>query len=322
MYSGFIEAFRYCCEHEDHHMVPKYHQDIELTMNLTREMTKDDFEKMIVYLMACDVYLNNHYFPKEDRFFNHEQIASDLQNQKEIYLKIGRASITRRTMRMLENQLKDVFDKQKLVREDLRKSLTLVTRLYQEELTNPREWKRLLAQHWDIKRIHEALANGLEDFEFNTCMFHPNNGTEYNEILEIFPEITSYLKTLVKSYFRTERSEIIRPGEQISPKATEQIQAVEGNSHALIKRSKFKYEYIIGSTNNVGLSINNDDVIFCEEIAMINESYQQKINQQMREIVKDAKPRSITFDKNNFVLKTVEQSMFKKIVNVYKNVHA
>lgn len=326
-YSGFLNVFKYCCEHEDHHMVPMNHQKIIIDADFHAEMTKEDVIQKITYLMACDMYLNNYFYEREDKFYSIAYEANILEEQIDDY----RSDMTkpktskeekmkiRRSWRNAAEKLKDIYAKKKLITEDLRRGLAKVTRLYEEELLKPRQWKKILDEVWgpiSDEKIEERVV-------FNPCMFHadPQTGEkDYHTIFMMFPQIKQHIKTLVKTSFRMEFDETCSIDTiQINPITTTTLDNT--TSHALIKRSKFKYQYIIANTSSITHEINNDDVIFCEEVKQIKNDYLKNIADQMRLIVKDAKPRSISFDKNTFVFKSTDQQLLKQIVSIYKNVH-
>lgn len=90
------------------------------------------------------------------------------------------------------------------------------------------------------------------------------------------------------------------------------------NAHTLIKISKFKYQYLVGTSAEVDKKINNRDIIFYDQLDTISDDYQDRITTQM----KDKVGKHIRHLKNGFTYKPNNEVELDEIVAIYTNAHA
>lgn len=92
------------------------------------------------------------------------------------------------------------------------------------------------------------------------------------------------------------------------------------NYHALIKLSRFTFEYIVGTKTHVDFNIGQKDLIFMEKIEQINPLYLEKIHKTMSSfIVADRKNKNgIKFNGHNFTYKKSQMITIDEIIRVYR----
>ena len=216
-------------------------------------------------------------------------------------------------------------------------------KLCEEEKVANRRWKKNIQENWnqeDIKRlvwkfrkINECRdCDGCEDCnlsyneddeiiisvsDYDTKFDNgPLSGYAFiQEVLRMYPDAYPDIKELIRTKFESERiiNEMIAPLIDINESKEAKMY------HSLIKKSKYKYEYIVET--DIDAKIKNHEIIFHESIDKVNEGYLSKINEQMSMFVKECPRKTITFSKNEFVFKTNEFVSLKTIIKFYRNLH-
>lgn len=90
------------------------------------------------------------------------------------------------------------------------------------------------------------------------------------------------------------------------------------NAHAIIKTSKFKYQYVIGTSSEVDKKLGEHDIIFHDQLNAIADDYQDRIATQMKDIV----GKHIRHLNNGFTYKPNNEVELDEIVAIYANAHA
>ena len=216
-------------------------------------------------------------------------------------------------------------------------------KLCREEKVTNRRWKKTIQENWnqeDIKRlvwkfrkINECRdCDGCEDCnlsyneddeitisvsDYDTKFDNgPLSGYVFiQEVLRMYSDAYPDIKELIRTKFESER--IIN--EMISPLIESKEAKKAKMYHSLIKKSKYKYEYIVGA--DIDAKTKNYEIIFHECIDKVNEGYPSRINEQMSMFVKECPRKTITFSNNEFVFKTNPNVSLKTIIKFYRNLH-
>lgn len=168
-----------------------------------------------------------------------------------------------------------------------------------------------MKNNWKVELV-DLYAEGHKEC-FSPCEFHSDEN-HINCLFEISPETTAGIKQLIRSEFRTE---------VVAPRTTDLIEvkpAVIPTSdhhlyHALIKRSRYKYEYLVGSS----IPVNGDDIVFIQTINNVKDKYLDNVHAAMRDIVSNEPRCGVTFNNNTFVFKPTATVSFEKIVRIYRH---
>jgi hypothetical protein len=101
--------------------------------------------------------------------------------------------------------------------------------------------------------------------------------------------------------------------------ATPDIQAkpLIVNAHALIKTSKFKYQYLVGTNAEVDKKLGNHDIIFHDQLDTITDDFQERITTKM----KDKVGKHIRHLNNGFTYKPNNEVELDEIIAIYATAH-
>ena len=136
-----------------------------------------------------------------------------------------------------------------------------------------------------------------------------------DQIFNVYPEAYLDIRELIRTKFRSER--VIN--ELISTNSIEQKREDTKIYHALIKKSKFKYEYIVGV--DIDNKICQYDIVFHESIVQVKDDYLINIHNTMSSFAKSYSKKSITFNDHEFVFKTNANISLNTIIKLYRNSH-
>ena len=219
-------------------------------------------------------------------------------------------------------------------------------KICEDEKVANRRWKKTIQENWnqeDIKRLvwkfrkinecrdcdgcEDCNLSYIEDDEITISVSDydtkfdngPLSGYAFiQEVLRMYPDAYLDIKELIRTKFKSERiiNDMLAPLTIVHE--SKEVKE-EKMYHSLIKKSKYKYEYIVGS--DLDANIKNHEIIFHECIDKVNEGYPAKINEQMSLFVKECPRKTITFSKNEFVFKTNPNVSLKTIIKFYRNLH-
>lgn len=312
------------CGHEDCDIDCRLlltHKAIDLGMVGHPDMTADDFVKLAVRWMVSEMFMNKHFFAREDIYERLLQSMTDLRDSSKRKVDELKSEGISREERMKCRRV-IIANKQKIdaikaqmnaITIDIERAVMKYTRLEKAELAKQRDWKDFVVKHWDPKLFCECEEAHI----YNACHFHADDSLK--TIVGGFPSIYANMKELMRSNFNQEYR--YEGGDMIEPIA-QQKSAARGFAHALVKRSKFKYEYLVGPADQVDAKVlHADTIIFIEDLPKVFDGYRQKIKDGMTIIVRENKSKRITFDQLTFVVKFDDSALFKKIVQIYKKAH-
>lgn len=181
-------------------------------------------------------------------------------------------------------------------------------RLSEKEKTTSRRWKKNIRENWDP----EAIAKVVSKFR------KPSGSNEdfIEEVLQLYPEAYLDIKELIRTKFKSER--VIN--EIVAPMTNAQKVEEAKMHHCLIQKSRYKFEYIVGS--DIDSKIKNHEIVFHDRIDKVNEDYVAKIESQMPLFAVKCPSKTITFSKTEFVYKTNNFVSLKTIIKFYRGLHA
>ena len=302
------------CDHEECTQLcsMKSHEDINLGIKFKKDMTPKEFIYMTVRSMIACIYMPIH-IAVEDKInpllieINRLSTkANELKNSIKVLQSTCcmNDSIQTELIKQHSIIIRKLRDIQKVTEAEhlvIRSLTNRLNRLAEIEFNMPREWKTYVLNHWNQSEI-EFYVEGHGESLIN-CEYHNNEDNHTKCVFKVFPEIKMNIDKLINTEFKTEGSEY-SPNEIIqsvpAPKCTQPIRLY----HALIKRSKFKYEYIVGNS----IPTNGDDIIFMTIINKIKDGYLDYIHMEMHKIVSVEPKRGVTFNNNTFVLRSTAKT--------------
>ena len=322
-----------------------------MELTLSTQMTTDEFIDIICNLMKDALYIPFDYIKAQEiyRLVDEEnKVKKNLDTAYSMSKFIGSKILQQSSGSMLGdlNQKFDFYQNeidlnqaaQKVLNETICKKyseydkiLPFYNKLYEKEKITSRRWKKHIKQHWDPKRLDLLLSNLMScskaDCDCEQTYIHRDRLRMFrnpfpthqkicmDQILNVYPEAYLDIRELIRTKFRSER--ILN--ELISTNSIEPKREDTKIYHALIKKSKFKYEYIVGV--DIDNKICQYEIVFHESIVQVKDDYLIKIHKTMSSFAKSCSKKSITFNDHEFVFKTNPNIALNTIIKLYRNSH-
>ena len=322
-----------------------------MDFTLSTQMTADEFIDIICYLMKEALYIPLDYIKAQEiyRLVDEEnKVKKNLDTAYSMAKIIGSKILLQSSGPMLDdlNQKFDSYQNEIDLNEAAKKVLIktidkkyteydrihpFYNKLYENEKITRRRWKKHIKQHWDPKRLDLLLSNWMScsksDCDCEQTYIHRNRLRMFrdpfpthqkiymDQIFNVYPEAYLDIRELIRTKFRSER--VIN--ELISTNSIEQKREDTKIYHALIKKSKFKYEYIVGV--DIDNKICQYDIVFHESIVQVKDDYLINIHNTMSSFAKSYSKKSITFNDHEFVFKTNANISLNTIIKLYRNSH-
>lgn len=300
------------------------HEDIELGISFTSDMSTELFIEMMVRFLIADTYIHVHVHCEEEVHRLHKQITKiddEMKSLNRIIQTNGNQELAKKRFRTISTKIRELRKQSTKRVLELKNLYMKLNRLGNDEMKNKREWKTFIRNNWDQSKIRFiAESYGCMNDVF-TCMFHREDHQDCIDALyDIYPEISMNFRTLVDTQFQKEKTDEIKFAEVPILKEKKE-ENPEKKVHMLIKRSRYRYEYLVGLEADINLQIGNDDIEFFETISSTNPDYEKELRAKLDEIIQNDNRGSVSYSGNFITLKKNAKITIKQIASVYKTIH-
>ncbi len=325
--------------------------DMPLELTISTNSTADEFIDIICNCIKEAIYIPLDYIKAQELYGlldEETKVNEDLDTAYSMFKTIG-SKILQQSSGPLLDELNQKFNfyeneidlnqkAQKVLMKTINKKYNeydrlspFYNKLYENEKITNRRWKKHIKQHWDPKRLESLLSNLIPchnpNCDCEQTYIHRNRLRIFrdplpshqkigmDQIFNVYPEAYLDIRELIRTKFKSER--ILN--ELISTNSIEQKCKDTKIYHALIKKSKFKYEYIVGF--NIDNRICQYDIVFHDSIVKVKDDHLTNIHRQMSEFAKEVPNKAITFNEHGFVFKPNPNVSLNSIIKLYRNAH-
>lgn len=293
------------------------HEDIDIDVKFVNTMDCEQFINMMnKYFISC--YYFNKHFMVEELLDKNDKRYCQTTNELKILSRAGPSHY--KLYNALIKKQKNIIKEDKELRDEIYAFNREALQLFRLESRREREWKRVVREDWDMEMIRQKLP---EPMVITSCDLHDHSDSQPGPTA-IFPRAIPSINELFETSFKADapRSDRVEYGMIDSPIKIDSPRPMPASAHALIKRTKFKYEYVVGTKDEVGSKVASGDIIFMEDLGHIRDDYLEKIHHEMKLVVINEPKRAITFNGNTFVYKKTPKTPLKNIINIYRTAHA
>ncbi len=169
-------------------------------------------------------------------------------------------------------------------------------------------WKLYIRENWDQNAVDAFVHENDLDANFKMDKF--TDSTIIYKLIHLYPEAAIDIKALIKSKLKHERINRL-----IVDTAVKVAHATNSTKyrHALIKHSKHKLEYVIGTADNVDQQIHGKDILFTMDISSVNKT---KTTVLMAAIPNVSENGGVKCNGTMIRLKNWDQSVVRDIKNM------
>lgn len=178
-------------------------------------------------------------------------------------------------------------------------------------------------------KIYEAVNLRMED----RLVKYTSNDYQKNVNELIFAdfmaclEYIAYRQSIIRARRKAAKAPICRSisvvaeRANLAPAKAKQAPTAFGHMHALVQRTKFKYEYIVGDAETVNDKIGSDEIIFAIELKQINPDYLSIIHDSLKSITANEPKRAITYEGHFITVRAKAKTTIAEIARIYRTAH-
>ncbi len=194
---------------------------------------------------------------------------------------------------------------------------------YKSECMADRRWKQTMQKHWNQIRFaiyfRKIVGNNDSAIKIPALTF----GMRLEESKTIM-KLLQFVPSAFDDMMELTRTKLMRecPAESETQPASPVKQKADTTfAHALIKKNRFTFEYIVDDSDAVNTATRSRDVIFHESLEHIDPDYLTTIHKKMIKIIGAEPKKAISFSDHTVIYKNRAKTDFASVIHVYRTCH-
>lgn len=300
------------------------HEKLEIHFGFGDDMTAEEYIDTLIKFVVLREYSIDHI-----ELENKQLESNSTRKFEELLAKAKQARMYGTDeVKNLQAQMKKVKTDYNMEVSMLKKLFNLLVRKYSKlcrnalkEMKTKNNWKKHIVADWDPKKLKDLLDKypWLRNPTF--CNFHGEDMSNCTkDLYSLYPKAEFDIMYL--SYSGLELTDINTTNpELITFEKQDSVPRKNKLVHGLIKRSRYRFEYVVGVETEVNEKINGDDIVFMEPINKINDDHLKIIQRSLADMAKAERNNALVMKDSILIVKKHAVTPLKTILNIFKEVH-